>query len=508
MTDSKEPKKPVDKSVNEKTSLIDEKMIDLKHNKLYHCLTEDRKSLGEYCEKYGSFEFMTKEIMEIEKKFPENAIIFKQLVLGNSDIYPDIYELPTQELIKIIFEIINFFKIKFVVSIFDPSGILNYLLGKFSGKSENNDRVSQSLLSPKDKKTGELKIVSYYSLHTSGHKVDPKYHFYSKMENAFINHIPMHISHQIENDMNSMVICYCPSDHTEMKQIYKLLDSGKISVVVILGENFGGSSLSELDQKKLQEYKNYNLKTVHGKQIATIDYFNFDKIRKPGECRTKTILLWKKDLCENIDKLLSLMKLGGLLANPSHEKLTTQYILQDYVANNIFPKFCLDLKEHEINTVFSIYFSTFNMPALFDKVTKSDKLTFNTLMIENGGIPSYIKDFKMLKYWHDSILHGIHPLNIKSVDQYYEYYDKITNLDYKGLKHYHDNNSLPKWIETVMNAKKYYYLLYSTDYPPPENIKQLTERVNFLEEKTDVCRNEVIREYGINSAMLAFDAFK
>ena len=111
---------------------------------LYNILLNKRQDLPKFLETNGSFGTLIGLLKEIEMKTPGDNILNK-LLLGTSNAVDKIKELPTTELIDVIYIISNIVNTKDQVEICEfnaGSGILSYLLSKKIEEDKNSIKVS------------------------------------------------------------------------------------------------------------------------------------------------------------------------------------------------------------------------------------------------------------------------------------------------------------------------------------------------------------------------------
>lgn len=302
--------------------------------KLYNILLNEREKLPDFLYKINDYKKLSNIIRKIEKKNDKN--IWYDLCLGLkgkvNNKYSAIYEIPTKQLLDSIVLIAQLYNIKQIDEIYAGLGLITNLLKKRFDEDDYKIKITAS--------------DNHFSNETS-------------LSLDYTNIIKKDVSDIIWQCKNNvyppdMIICAHPLGKDMYNEIFKLIESNNIKIIIII---------SNLRTNKILVSKKFNDYTVinpHIYQICYLDIFEINNIEKLYTRSVVNIFI-RNDVNKINDK-----DLYNILQNNLYNYFeidSKRIILQEYSLNNMVPLWVTQEKyKNNIDIIYNIFLVTKYIP--------------------------------------------------------------------------------------------------------------------------------------------------
>ena len=382
--------------------------------KLYNILLNEREKLPEFLYKINDYRKLSNLIRKLEKKKEEN--IWYDLCLGKigkpNNKYSAIYEIPTKQLIDSLALIIQLYDVKQVDEVGAGLGLLSTLLNKKMEEDEYKVKITAS---------------DNFILNETNLSLD------------YTNIIKKDISDIIWQHKNNvyppdMVICSHPIKNHVYDELYKLIDSFCVKIVVLI-TNLRTSNILFKENETENINKNYTMIRLPIYQISYLDIFEKNDL-KDLYTRSVTNIFIRNDVYR-----IEESDMYNILQDNIYKYVEIdckRILLQEYAFKNLIPNWIVTDKS--INIVYNIF-----------TITKD--------------IPLWIPNIKLLIFWFIQIKLDIFPLNIDSPEKLINYYNMFM-----------EKKNMPEWIPKYL-VNSYIWLYFSDDNVENKSVEDIIKKI-------------------------------
>lgn len=380
---------------------------------LYITLKNDRDELPNFLKKNCDYAFLKNLLIEIEnnKEHGKNKNIIKKLFLGKCGLESNkqkaIYELPTNELLKIIKFICEYLNVNIIEELASGQGLLSHML--------------------------EFKLGNSYTINaTDGLRnieTSNKNKYFNVQNKMFLNYC----LDDTNFDNKLVIISWTPlNDYVDLCNLLRIK---KPENIIIIGDKHN---------KLFNKFKelNYECCIIQAKQLCFKDYFK-NNIISNDETITSSILFatLKQDIHIKTLLLNIKLKLNDCLLkinNNNSDKIIIQNAIRKMEIEYILPMITDD-----------------NIKEIVRMTCDINKYQFQ--------IPNFIKNYDELIIWYNLEKKRKYPTNIKTKKKFKEFmsYNNKLNSD-GGLDELKNKGVLSNWVTDIQMASKFIWLDYST----------------------------------------------
>lgn len=385
--------------------------------KLYNILLNEREKIPEFLYKINDYRKLSNLIRKLEKKKDNN--IWYNLCLGKigkpNNKYSAIYEIPTKQLIDSLALIIQLYNIKQIDEVGAGMGLLSSLLNIKMNEEEYKLKITAS---------------DNYILNETSLPLD------------YINIIKKDISDIIWQHKNNvyppdMVICSHPISIDTYNELYKLIDSSCVKIIVLI-TNLRTSNIIFKENEMENISKKYTMIKLPIYQISYLDIFEKNNI-KNLYTRSVTNIFIRNDIYT-----IKETDIFNILQNNIYNYVEIDWkriLLQEYALKNNIPFWIVDdNNKDDINILYNICISI--------KI-----------------VPEWITNTKLLIFWFIQKQLKIFPKNINTNEKLVKYYNMFI-----------EKKNIPEWIPKYL-INSYIWLYFSDDNIENLNIEEIIKRI-------------------------------
>ena len=402
-------------------------------NILESILVNNRDDIVPYLQ-ISRYETIVKDIMDIETvhhTIPNSwQILMQGMIRTENAKYRALYELPTLELIHVLYKLLQLYNIKMVDELCAGQGLLSKLLMNIT----NNDHIHNIIVIPSDSHSWSETCFFEKS--------------YTQVKSMFINEFTRSLQEQKEQyDCADRAIITAWNNITTERDILKLLQSNKIGTYFYIGDEPGKKCISKNVYNAILQL-GYNAYHLTPKQICCFDYYVNNKLTPKNSSKSNLIVFTKNN------------------------NYTKEQIINFCGVNNFFQAYPgnIDKLTSFKITIQDLAISEYALPWMCDSMLSDHefvqcvKLLFNILDRIKKKIPKWIPDYQTFTFWANKTMERKFPLLINDTNNLIKYKTLITNLDKKNyILVYQFQKQLPLWIFTKEIAEMYFWVDFSTN---------------------------------------------
>jgi hypothetical protein len=386
----------------------------------FEILKYKRHKLPSFLKEYGNYDLLKKIILETENKhfkdFNGKSVLYN-LMLGLSGYEINkqcaLYELPSQELIKGIENILSFLGISKVEELMAGMGLLSCLLQKqqINVKATDGNRWMETSALKKYTDVKEKLLIEYNT------------------------------ENKIEDDV--LYIMSWVYDSSTDKDINDFITKTQPKYLLIIEEHRNINKCTESLHKLLVQ--KYEYVDFPYKQICHKDYFSdkYTKITKGYNIKSSTVLYINREKDEGLCNYIKMFKTSlisdkSIIFDKPVYKCSDEIYIQDFIVFGYLPYFCITCD-----------------------INKLIKIGYKITNISKHEIPKYLENIEEVEFYIKLKNKHMFPEHLTR-EKFLEFYNLIQVVDTEGFEKLITVKYLPDWIVSTSNAYKYIYLDINT----------------------------------------------